>query len=135
MKKSLILRIFVVITILILLLLIIFSFNQGNKELTEEKKETIQENIEKSNVLKDVEYNLSKDNRYKPIVLFETINLDQVNISKASGYNLKFIIENGIGIGSKIEVIRSGQVIPKIINVIEKTEPKLPSLICIIFCF
>jgi len=82
----------------------------------------------KITIVKDVEYNLSKDNRYKPIVLFETINLDQVNISKASGYNLKFIIENGIGIGSKIEVIRSGQVIPKIINVIEKTEPKLPSL-------
>lgn len=82
----------------------------------------------KITIVKDVEYNLSKDNRYKPIVLFETINLDQVNISKASGYNLKFIIDNGIGIGSKIEVIRSGQVIPKIINVIEKTEPKLPSL-------
>ena len=60
MQKSLILRISVITTILILLLLIIFSFNQGNKELTEEKKETIKENIEKSNVLKDVEYN-SKD--------------------------------------------------------------------------
>ena len=60
MQKSLILRISVIITILILLLLIILSLNQGNKELTEEKKETIKENIEKSNVLKDVEYN-SKD--------------------------------------------------------------------------
>jgi DNA ligase (NAD+) len=82
----------------------------------------------KITIVKDVEYNLSKDNRFKPTVLFETINLDQVNISKASGYNLKFIIDNGIGIGSKIEIIRSGQVIPKIINVIEKTEPKLPTL-------
>ena len=60
MQKSLILRVSVIITILILILLIVFSFNQDNKELTEEKKETIQENIEKSNVLKNVEYN-SKD--------------------------------------------------------------------------
>jgi NAD-dependent DNA ligase len=74
----------------------------------------------------DVEYKLSKDRRYKPRVLFNQVTLDQVNIQCATGYNLKFIIDNGIGIGSEIEIKRSGQVIPKIIRVIKQTEPILP---------
>lgn len=75
----------------------------------------------------DVEYKLSKDNRYKPRVIFNKVKLDQVNIECASGYNAKFIKDNGIGVGAKIRIVRSGQVIPKIIEVITKAAvPKMP---------
>ena len=74
----------------------------------------------------DVEYKLSKDNRYKPRVLFEKINIDNVNIECATGYNAKFIMDNGIGIGAIVKVVRSGQVIPKIVEVIKKVEAKMP---------
>ena len=78
-------------------------------------------------VVIDVEYKLSKDNRYKPRVIFNKVKLDQVNIECASGYNAKFILDNGIGIGAKIRIVRSGQVIPKIIEVITKADvPKMP---------
>ena len=104
MQKSLILRVSVIITILILLLLIIFSLNQGNKNLIEEKKETIQENIEKSNVLKDVEYNSkdSSDNLY--ILKASEGIIDQNNTNIIYLTSIKAIIEledyNSIDISS-----------------------------------
>lgn len=93
-----------------------FAFAFKNSELDESALTTVI----------GVEYKLSKDNRYKPRVLFEPIQLDNVNIECASGYNAKFIKENGIGIGTKLIIKRSGQVIPKIISIIEKKQPKLP---------
>ena len=104
MQKSLILRVSVIITILILLLLIILSLNQGNKELTEEKKETIKENIEKSNVLKDVEYN-SKDSSGNVYILKASEGIiDQNNTNIIYLTSIKAIIElkdyNSIDISS-----------------------------------
>jgi len=60
MERSFFLRVAFIIFILILLLIIIFNLNQNNKELIEEKKEVVQEEIESSNLIKDVEYK-SKD--------------------------------------------------------------------------
>ena len=104
MQKRLILRVSVIITILILLLLIILSLNQGNKELTEEKKETIKENIEKSNVLKDVEYN-SKDSSGNIYILKASEGIiDQNNTNIIYLTSIKAIIElkdyNSIDISS-----------------------------------
>jgi len=94
-----------------------FAFAFKNAELDENAITTVI----------DVEYKLSKDNRYKPRVIFNKVKLDQVNIECASGYNAKFIKDNGIGVGAKIRIVRSGQVIPKIIEVITKASvPKMP---------
>ena len=94
-----------------------FAFAFKNAELDENAITTVI----------DVEYKLSKDNRYKPRVIFNKVKLDQVNIECASGYNAKFIKDNGIGVGANIRIVRSGQVIPKIIEVITKAAvPKMP---------
>ena len=48
-------------------------------------------------------------------------------MSYATGHNAAFIVKNKINIGSIIKVIRSGDVIPKITEVIKQSsEPKLP---------
>ena len=63
----------------------------------------------------------------KPVVNFEPRFLDNVTISAASGYNAKYISENSIGPGSIIKITRSGGVIPKIIEIIKKSdEPQMP---------
>ena len=66
MKKSFFLRISFIISILILLLSIIFNLNQNKNEIIKEKKEIVQEQVENSNVIKDVEYKSkdSSDNEY-----------------------------------------------------------------------
>ena len=68
MERSFFLRISLIISILILLVLIIFNLSQDKKKLIEEKKETSQEKIENSNVLKDVEYK-SKDSSGNEYIL------------------------------------------------------------------
>ena len=68
MERSFFLRVAFIITILILLLIIIFNLNQNNKELIEEKKEIVQQEIESSNLIKDVEYK-SKDSSGNTYIL------------------------------------------------------------------
>ena len=60
MKRSYFLGVSFIFTVSILLLIIIFNLNQNNKELIVEKKGIVQEEIENSNIIKDVEYK-SKD--------------------------------------------------------------------------
>ena len=60
----------------------------------------------------------SKDGYLKPVVEIEPIKLDGVIIKKITGNNAKFIKDNKIGVGSKVKVIRSGNVIPKIDKVL-----------------
>ena len=68
MQKSFFLRVSFIISILILLLIITFSLNRNNNELIKEKKEVVQEEIENSNVIKDVEYK-SKDSSGNEYIL------------------------------------------------------------------
>ena len=66
MERGFFLRVTFVITISILLLIIVFNLNQNNKKSVEEKKEVVQEEVENSNLIKDVVYKSkdSNDNLY-----------------------------------------------------------------------
>jgi len=76
----------------------------------------------------DVVWSPSKDGFLKPRVRIEPVRLGGVTIEYATGYNAKFIEENSIGIGAIIEIIRSGDVIPKIMSVTVPAEnPKMPT--------
>ena len=77
-----------------------------------------------------VEWNVSKDGVLKPLVHFPKVNLNGVDIQKATGFNAKFIEENQIGPGSKIVIIRSGDVIPHILQVLKPspTGPEFPDI-------
>ena len=69
----------------------------------------------------------SKDGYMKPRVQISPVQLCGVTIEYATGFNANFIYENKIGVGTVIEIIRSGDVIPYINNVIKPSEaPKMP---------
>ena len=77
----------------------------------------------------DVVWEPSKDGFLKPRVRIEAIRLGGVTISYATGYNAKFIEDNKIGIGAIVELIRSGDVIPKILSVAVPAEKaKMPAV-------
>ena len=103
-----------------------YNIDKGNPDFSFAFKSIEIEESATTTVI-DVEYKLSKDNRYKPRVVFNKISIDNVNIECATGYNAKFIMDNGIGIDAVVKVVRSGQVIPKIVEVIKKTEAKMPN--------
>jgi len=82
-------------------------------------------------VVTSVEWNVSKDGYIKPTVLFNQVTLAGVNINRATGFNAGFIEKNVIGAGSKIVIIRSGDVIPHIQRVLSPSalgKPDMPSM-------
>jgi len=77
----------------------------------------------------DVIWDPSKNGSLKPRVRIEPVHLSGVTISFATGINGRFITENGIGVGAIIELIRSGDVIPKITGVVSQADViKMPSV-------
>jgi DNA ligase (NAD+) len=75
-----------------------------------------------------VEWNVSKDNRLKPIVYYEPVDYFGTILSKATGKNAKFIIENKIGKDAIIKITRGGDVIPDILEVVKPSTPQLPDI-------
>lgn len=75
-----------------------------------------------------VEWTASKDGRLKPVVIIEPVQLNGVTITRTTGYNGNYISSYGIGPGAKIEIIRSGDVIPKIVSVLSSVEPSMPPI-------
>jgi DNA ligase (NAD+) len=76
------------------------------------------EEIKRTKIL-DIKIQVSKDGRLKPIGIIQPVILANAEVTNCSLYNIKNIYDKGIGIGSEVDIIRSGEVIPKIIKVIE----------------
>ena len=65
----------------------------------------------------------------KPVIQIEPVHIRGADIEFATAHNIKNVIDKGIGIGAIVELIRSGDVIPKIEKVIVPAEePKLPDV-------
>lgn len=70
----------------------------------------------------------SKDGYLKPKIEIEPVELTGTTVTFATAFNAKYIVDNNIGAGAKIKIIRSGDVIPYIYEVIKgaKNGPDLP---------
>ena len=105
-----------------------YSRKTGNPEHAFAFKMVLSDQIAEAKVV-DVIWTPSKDGYLKPRVQIEPINLGGVKIEYATGFNAAFIKDNSIGIGTTIELIRSGDVIPYIKSVTLPSEhPKMPSI-------
>ena len=76
--------------------------------------------------IKEIKWDASKDGSLRPIAVFEEVSLSGVNISRASAYNAAYVRDNNLGAGAKVKIIRSGEVIPKIVEVISCNTPDFP---------
>lgn len=65
----------------------------------------------------DVIWNPSKDLLLKPVVIIEPVKVSGALIRKVTAHNAKFVVDNGIGIGAEVRIVRSGEVIPYIVCV------------------
>ena len=66
----------------------------------------------------DVEINISKDGYLKPRVNIVPVDLLGVTIQWATGFNMKFILDNQIGPKSVLKITRAGDVIPRILSTV-----------------
>ena len=78
--------------------------------------------------VEEVLWKTSKWGYYKPRIKVNPVKLSGVTVTYVTAFNAKFIIDNDIGPGAKVELIRSGEVIPHIINVLSKSKdgPQMP---------
>ncbi len=83
-------------------------------------KEGIHTKIEK------IEWTQSRYNTLFPRAKLEPVVIDGVTITYASCKTAKFVLENKLGPGSVVEIIRAGGVIPDIVNVIKGTKADFP---------
>jgi len=74
----------------------------------------------------DIRWNTSRKGRVIPLIYVEPTNIDGSTISKVTGHNAKYIHDNGITIGTTITIVKSGDVIPYVVDVIDGTTAKLP---------
>jgi DNA ligase (NAD+) len=102
---------------------------EGNPEYAFAFKDVMEDQIAKTTV-EEIEWNVSKDGYMKPTLILKPVTVGGVEIRRATGNNAKFIVDNVLGPGAEIEIIRSGDVIPKVQKIIKKAKngkPQLPS--------
>ena len=83
---------------------------------------------EKETVLRDIELSVGRTGRITPKALFDSVRLCGTNVARATLHNQDFIDALDIRIGDHIVVYKSGEIIPKVKEVLldkrpEKTEP------------
>lgn len=80
-----------------------------------------------------ITWKISKYGYVKPTINIKPVKLKGVIVKKATAHNAKYIVDNKIGAGSVLKVIRSGDVIPYIMEVLTPStsgEGDLPDVEC-----
>ena len=105
-----------------------------NFELTTENPKhsiafkSMSEEVAQTTVIKVI-WKASKRFMLKPTVIIEPVFLSGGNLSKATGHYAKYIVENKIGPGAIVTIVRSGEVIPYIVSVDKQAKfPDLPEI-------
>lgn len=79
--------------------------------------------------IEDIEWNVSKRGVLVPRIRLKPINIGGDTIKYTTGFNAKYIKENNLNIGARLKIIRSGDVIPYILEIIKHSEkPLLPNV-------
>lgn len=78
-------------------------------------------------IVTGIEWNLSKTKYLIPVIQVSPIQLSGATVKRCSGCNAKAVKENGWGSGAKVEMLRSGEVIPYIEKTISPAEVTLPT--------
>lgn len=79
---------------------------------------------EKESTLLDVELSVGRTGRITPTAIFEPVRLCGTTVSRATLHNQDFIDELDIGIGDRILVYKSGEIIPKVKQVLKEKRPE-----------
>lgn len=76
-----------------------------------------------------IEWNVSRTGRVVPLAIFkESIPIDGSNVSKATCHNFDYVFNKKVGDGAKVKIVKSGDIIPYITEVIKiATTPSWPN--------
>ena len=67
--------------------------------------------------IKKIEWNTGRTGPIKPVAIFNAIRLAGTNVTRATLHNLGYMIRLGIDVGTEVEVLKAGAIIPKVVGV------------------
>ncbi len=82
---------------------------RGSIALKEQKAGVITE-------LLDVVWQTGKSGVVTPVAILDPVTIGEAQVSRATLHNMEYINELGLEIGCEVEVIRSGEIIPRIVR-------------------
>jgi DNA ligase (NAD+) len=82
--------------------------------------------------IKSIAWNIGQSSEFKPIGILEPIELDGTTVSNVALHNIGNIVKNGLFPGAKVTIVKSGDIIPIVKDIIEpafdqKIEDNIPS--------
>lgn len=80
--------------------------------------------------VKKIILQVGRTGRITPVIEIEPTLLSGAIVSRVTGHNLRLLQENGIGVGSVIKVVRSGEVIPYVVSVTKPSNKPLDISTC-----
>ena len=72
--------------------------------------------------VRDIIWEQSRLGKFNPVVVIEPVEIAGATIKRASGFNYQYVMNNKLGIGSRIKIVRSGEVIPYITEVLTQSD-------------
>lgn len=72
----------------------------------------------KETTISDIKWTLGQHQKLTPVLNVETVEIDGTNVSNVSASNYSLLKAAGLGIGAKVMVIKSGEIIPKVAEVL-----------------
>lgn len=72
--------------------------------------------------LLDVVWQVGKSGVVSPVAILEPIKIGEATISRATLHNIEYIRELNLQIGCQVEVIRSGEIIPRVVKRVDDLE-------------
>ena len=73
----------------------------------------------KETIVTTVVWQTGRTGNVTPVLMINPVQLEGTTVAKCTAHNVGIIKSNKIGIGSKVEIIKSGKIIPKLYRVVE----------------
>jgi DNA ligase (NAD+) len=87
-----------------------------------------QNDLVKETTILDIDWGMpSKDGRLTPVAVLEPIELGGAMVSRVTTYNAQYIVDNKLKYGSIVKILKSGDIIPAIVEIIGE-KPKSVSV-------
>lgn len=83
--------------------------------------------ISKIGIIKKIEHKISSRGILKPVAVFKKpLDFNGIMVSRCTLHNFSIVKKNKIGVGSKVKIIRSGDVIPRFMKTISSKGCEIP---------
>lgn len=79
--------------------------------------------------IREIEWSVSRTGRINPVAIFDTVDLEGTDVSRASIHNVTQMKNMKVGIGDKVTVYKANMIIPQIAdNLTQKGPAEIPSV-------